>query len=339
MRTPFRQVFNARVSIARVTVALVAAIAATALAQQPLRLVSTPWSPFTNAPGQPRFALDLVEAALTRIGMPAQTSIVVPTDFTLALLSGPYDGSAAAWKDAERERVLIYSQAYLENRLVLVGASGADVSAATLADLKGKRVAIVEGYAYGEAFEQSGPLFVRSRSDEDSITRLLAGAVDYTLVDDLVIQYIVDTYPKEAASRLAIGKVPLVIRPLHFTIHRTRPDAADIIARFNAQLRGMITDRTYHRLLHVDWIGADVNGDGIAENVPVTDHAGPTPPQRVYKLFTDQEAKELIPTRSGFYFGGSLYGDWASVPDSYKDVNPNPPDSRRSSGSILTIRW
>ena len=34
----------------------------------PLTLVSTAWAPFTNAPGQPRFALDLVEAALGRIG-------------------------------------------------------------------------------------------------------------------------------------------------------------------------------------------------------------------------------------------------------------------------------
>ena len=32
-------------------------------AQTPLTLVSTVWPPFTNPPGHPRFALDLVEAA------------------------------------------------------------------------------------------------------------------------------------------------------------------------------------------------------------------------------------------------------------------------------------
>ena len=62
--------------------------------------------------------------------------------------SGPFDGSAAAWKDAEREKALLFSQPYLENRLMLVARRGGDVSAATVADLKGKRVAIVEGYAY-----------------------------------------------------------------------------------------------------------------------------------------------------------------------------------------------
>ena len=64
------------------------------------------WTPFTNEPGQPRFALDLVEAALGRTMRTAKTAIVPPAQFTTALLSGKFDGSAAAWKDAERERVL-----------------------------------------------------------------------------------------------------------------------------------------------------------------------------------------------------------------------------------------
>ncbi|MCY4597979.1 MAG: transporter substrate-binding domain-containing protein [Bryobacterales bacterium] len=66
-----------------------------------------------------------------------------------SLLSGDFSGSAAFWKDTERERVLLYSQPYLENRLILVGRQGSDVSANSLADLAGKRIALVAGYAYG----------------------------------------------------------------------------------------------------------------------------------------------------------------------------------------------
>src|SRR5262245_33436004 len=76
----------------------------------PLALVSTAWPPFTNPPGQPRFALDLVEAALGRVGLTAKTTIVSPGQFTPSLLNGKFDGSPAAWKDPERERALIYSQ-------------------------------------------------------------------------------------------------------------------------------------------------------------------------------------------------------------------------------------
>ena len=52
-----------------------------------LTLVSTAWPPFTNAPGQPRFALDLVEAALGRIGLSAKTTIVDAAQFTPSLLT------------------------------------------------------------------------------------------------------------------------------------------------------------------------------------------------------------------------------------------------------------
>ena len=133
------------------SVALIVCCAAASLVVSaqtaPLSFVSTLWAPFTNPPGQPRFALDLVEAALGRVGLNARTTIVSAAEFTPALVNGQFDGSAAAWKDPERERMLVFSQPYLENRLVLVGRHGADVSATALADLKGKRVAVVEGYS------------------------------------------------------------------------------------------------------------------------------------------------------------------------------------------------
>jgi ABC-type amino acid transport substrate-binding protein len=304
-----------------------------------LRLVSTPWPPFTNAPGQPRFALDLVEEALRRIGVTATTTIVSEAEFTASLLSARFDGSAAAWKDAERERALIFSQAYLENRLVLVGRYGAGVSAASFADLGGTRVAIVEGYSYGEAIDRAGPVFVRTRGEEDSLTRLLTGEVDYTLMDELVVRYLVSRHPRESATRLAIGTQPLVMRELYLALARSRPDAASIIERFNAQLRGMLADRTYHRLLHVDWIRGDVDGDGVPEYVPITERLGPTEPQHIYTLFAAPEQETAATPKAGFYLGGTIYSNWASVPESYKEVDPQPPDARRSTASVFSFRW
>jgi polar amino acid transport system substrate-binding protein len=262
----------------------------------PLHLVSTAWSPFTNAPGLPRFALDLVEDALKRSSLTAGTRIVDAAQFTPLLLSGQFDGSADVWRDPERERALVFSQPYLENRLVLVGRRGAEVSAKALAELEGKRVAIVEGYSYGEAIAAGGPEFVRSRSEEDSLAQLLKGTVDYTLMDALVVHYITSNYPNESRTRLQIGSVPLITRELYFAVIRTRPDAESIIARFNGELRGMIADRTYHRVLQVDWIRADVDGDGIPEYVPRSDQPGPTEPQQVYTLFSAQsEISGLAP--------------------------------------------
>jgi polar amino acid transport system substrate-binding protein len=302
----------------------------------PLLLVSTAWPPFTNDAGQARFALDLVETALGRISLSSTTTIVSAGEFTALLTSGRFDGSAAVWRDAQREEVLLFSEPYLENRLVLVGRRDADVSATSLRVLAGKRIAIVEGYSYGDAVDLSGAVLLRTRSEEDSLDQLLKGNVDYTLMDDLVVQFLVSTYPKEADTRLAIGSTPLVTRPLHFAIRRTRPDAQSIITRFNAQIRGMISDRTYHRLLQVEWIRADVNGDGVSENVPATDRPGPDVPKRVYALFS-------VPTDTlktpGFYVGGNIYSYWASVPEAYRNLDTKNPDPRRSTASIFHFSW
>ena len=305
-----------------------------------LRLVSTAWSPFTNDSGHARFALDLVESALERIGLRARTEIVEPAAFTSALLSGEFDGSAAAWKDAEREQALVFSQPYLENRLILVGRSGADVSAASLGALAGKRVAVVKGFSYGDALNLSGATLVDSRSEEDSLALLLASKADYTLMDELVVQYLVNNYPAEARTRLTFGSRALVTRPLYFAVKRARPDAESIVTRFNAQLRTMIVDRTYHRVLHVSWIAADVDGDGISEFVPASDRSGTTEPQRAYALSgTTDQSKPAATEKSRFYVGGSIYPDWGSVPNQYKTDDRQSPEPSQSTSPIFRFAF
>jgi polar amino acid transport system substrate-binding protein len=304
-----------------------------------LRLVSTAWPPFTNPAGQPRFALDLVEAALGRFAMRTTTTFVEPAAFTSALLKGQFDGSAAAWKDAEREKALVFSQPYLENRLILVGRHGTDVSAATFGALKGKKVAIVGGYSYGDALEATGPTFVRSKTEEDSLQMLLNGSVDYTLMDELVVQYITTNYAKEAAARLQLATGPLLIRPLYFALRRSLPDAESLITRFNSQLRSMISDGTYHKLLHVDWINADVDGDGITEYVPKSTQAGKDAPQYAYTLLSTDQKKPATSTQR-FYIGGNIYNAWSDVPESYKVSSPsgvNDPD--RSTITYFRFSW
>jgi ABC-type amino acid transport substrate-binding protein len=320
--------------------AIATAIASmTMLAQMnQLRLVSTAWPPFTNQSPQARFALDLVEAALGRIGVKSETTIVDAAQFTTLLIKGPYDGSAAAWKDPQREKALLFSQPYLENRLILVGRTGADVSAKTLAELKGRRVAIVEGYSYGEAIDNAGPAFVRTSGEEDSMRQLLRGDVDYTLMDEIVVQYIVDHHSEEARAKLQFGSTSLVTRPLYFAVRRAHPGAQSIVDRFNAQIRAMIADRTYHRLLHVGWIRADVDGDGLTEYIAQSDNSGPSEPERAYTLFVAPELTSQAPQKR-YMFGGAVYDTWTAVPEKYKNYDPQRPEPGIATAPIYKFSW
>jgi hypothetical protein len=216
------------------------------------------------------------------------------------------------------------------------------VTAATLAALAGKRVVIVGGYSYGDAVKSgSGPTFVQSHGEEDSLARLLAGEADYTLMDELVVQYLVRNYPQQSRERLQLGTTPLIRRSLHLAIRRERPDAVAVITRFNAELRRMIADRTYHRLLHVDWLRADIDGDGRPELIARTDQAGLAPPTTSYDLFLSTPSTSTTPKPSGprFYFGGNIYEDWASVPKNYKVPESNWNEPGRSTASIFRFTW
>jgi ABC-type amino acid transport substrate-binding protein len=321
--------------VARIVGVLIAVVSfARTPAEAPrLRLASDTWPPFTNVAGKSRLAIDLVHEALRRAGVVEETTIATWKDVTAGLGDGRFDGSAAIWRSPDREKFLLFSKPYLENRLVLVGAKGSDVSAQHLSALAGKRVAVVEQYAYGDAVEGAeGPRFVQGQSDQENLTKLLAGDVDYMLVDDLLIRYLVKQQYEEARRRLEIGTTPLVLRTLHFAVRRDLPGAQGIIDGFNAQVDKMLADGTYNVILQLDWIRADVDHDGQAELVAHATHAGTAAPTTGYTLLSaalPPGSAGQLQVRPRYWVDGRVYESWDDVPEKYKkpprDEKDKPP--------------
>ena len=161
-------------------------------------------------------------------------------------------------------------------------------------------------------------------------------------MDELVVQYLVASYPEEARTRLRLAPSRCITRSVHLSMQRSLPDAGAIIKGFNTQLRAMIADRTYHRLLHVDWIRADVDGDGRVEYVAESDKAGSTQPKRAYDLFSQTvttPAPSGPPEQERYFFGGSVYNGWSSVPDKYKVDHLGRADHTHPTARVLTFSW
>jgi ABC-type amino acid transport substrate-binding protein len=290
-----------------------------------LRLASDIWPPFTDRTGHPSFATELVHEALARAGYPAKTTTMEFEAVIQGLGMGNHDGSAALWKDPERENYLLFSAPYLENRLVLVGRKGDDVAAKSLADLKGRKVGVVAGYSYGEAVEaveaEDGPAFVEGGSDQENLSLLLAGQIEFMLVDELLISHVLDHQPDEVGQHLEIGTNPLISRPLHFAVLKGYPGAETIVAKFNESIREMITDGTYNRILGLNWIRADVDGDGRLELVHGTGAAGSEAPSDGYRV-GDAPADTSGADIERFWIEGKMYETWEDVPEKYKYSGP-----------------
>ena len=285
-----------------------------------LRLVSDLWPPFTAEVGRPRVAIVLVEGALTRAGYGSSTTILSDgfAKVVERIEAAEFDGSAALWKTPAREETLLFSVPYLENRLVLVGREGSPVDARSMSDLAGKRVATVSSYAYGEIVATTtGPEFVLGTSDEANLQSLLAGDVDYVLADELLIHHVFKHQAEEAERALEVGRSPLVSRKLYFAIRKDLPGSKEIVQRFDREIRAMMADGAYHRALDVDWIWADIDGDGTSELVLRGAQAGVKEPVDRYDVInTDDYSEEAKPSR--YVVEGVVYQDWEAVPDQYK---------------------
>jgi ABC-type amino acid transport substrate-binding protein len=298
---------------------LVASLPGLTLAADPaaLHLASDTWPPFTDVQDGRRVAIQLVLTALDRAGFSAETTIVDWKDVEAGIRDATFDGSAAMWLTDKREETLLFSDPYMENRLVLVGRKGGDVAATKISDLAGKRVAAVGRYAYGEEIKGAvGVYFINTRNDQESLEKLLAGDVEYMLVDELVVRYLMTYQKEEAAAKLEIGTTPLARRTLHFALRRDVPGVEEIIAAFNLEIQSMFTDGTYGTILQVGSILVDIDGDGLDELVTLGDVIGQVPPGTVYDVFGKEP--ETPPEKQRVFYKGSIYEGWDAIPDRYK---------------------
>ena len=283
---------------------------------QNLVLVSSVWPPFADVDGQKSFAIEIVDEALQRGKVNSETVIYEEGTALDLIMDGTYAGSHTLWKTADRETYLQYSEPYLENRLVLVGRKGSDVSAKSLNDLKNKRVSIVSGYGYGSSiYTIPGVTILPGEDHQKNLELLLEGKTDYMLVDELLIQYLLQYRFQEVKKYLELGHEPMLVRTLHLAISKKFPNVEAILESFNNSIHEMISDGTYNRILEINWLHYDVNGDGILELVMDGEHAGEEAPVNYYQVMSTQG---LVADANRFYINGVLYDNWNSVPAEYK---------------------
>jgi len=181
-----------------------------------LKLASDVWPPFTNIETENSFALDLVKEAFGRSDIKVTYEITNWNEVVSGISTGKYDGSGAMWLSDDREEKYIFSDTYLQNQLILVGVKGSDVSAESFGELAGKRIGIVQDYAYGESLSATDEItLVAGKSDQQNLERLLSSQIDYMLVDALLIQYMLEYQVNDVSAHLSFADKPILVKSLH----------------------------------------------------------------------------------------------------------------------------
>lgn len=281
-----------------------------------LKLASDVWPPFTGNNESQALASQIVKEALNRNEVAMITRTVDFEHVISGLQDNNYDGSAALWKNEERAKFLVYSKPYLTNQLVLVGRKGSNVDMRDISQLKGSKLALVGDYSYGltEA-DLSGIEIVYGHSDQANLTALMKKEVDYILVDQILIEYMMQNQPAQVNQRLDVGSAPMITRSLHFALRKNLDGSDALIENFNKTIEAMMADGTYNRILRLNWIKADIDGDGVMELVSY--QGGTLSPNGGYNM-TNQE-DSMAADGQKYYIAGTLYNSWEEVPAQYKE--------------------
>jgi len=233
----------------------------TAMAEQNLTLGNSDWPPFTIK-GEGQGASErLVCGALRRAGWTCSVKVYDWDQVLEDASEGAVDGIAAVWKTPEREQFLLYSEPYLTNRIVPVIAKDSQIFVQKLSDLRGWRVAMVHGYAYGEEIEKakSSMTIVPVVSSAEAFKAVQEDKADIALVDDLVARSQAEI---DEGLEFKVIDAVLAHRELYVAVSRQHPRAEQIISDFHRYYEIMLKDGAVNDILDVDWLATDIGNDG-----------------------------------------------------------------------------
>lgn len=224
-----------------------------AMADEPLRLVSDRWPPYTDAkmPGG-GLAVHLVSSVLTRAGYSIEYSEVPWPRALYGVQNGEYDVLVDAWYNAEREKYGHYSEPYLVNRVRVLKRTDSPIAFERMADLYPYRFAVVRGYSYSPEFNGDKRLHkVPVLNFANAALMVAAGRVELTLEDELTASYQLNHELRDVRDKLEFLPKPLSENPLYILVSRSNPKHAKIVEDFNRELAKMRADGSYDAFMSI----------------------------------------------------------------------------------------
>lgn len=219
--------------------------------EKSITMAGSLWTPFIDQ-NHPELgvATDLVASIFKRAGYET-TPILEPWSRTLeGAAIGVYDMIISAWQTPQREKYFAFSDPYLFNEIKFIRRKGNPFSYTGLNSLAGKTVGIVDGFAYGDEFNNSQVFNRVTRSDVLQNLKLLnQGGIDLTLGDQWVLRYQLANYIPNAIKSTQIIDTPLSRRGLHVAISRANPNHEQIRLDFNSALKAMKVDGSYDKII------------------------------------------------------------------------------------------
>lgn len=182
----------------------------------------------------------LVGMAFAALGRPCELR-ALPFKRMVADVDAGQLLAGAVIRTPERDQRWLFSQPYFLERLSVYSA-GAPFRG--LADLAGRRVGVIRGWSYGEAFDAArgrGEFQCEEVSaDAHNFAKLLRGRVDYVVATELAGRMLLEL--PDFRSRVASGAAALGATPIHLALPRSHAGGVTLLAAFNTAIEQLRQD-------------------------------------------------------------------------------------------------
>lgn len=231
-----------------------AALLASACAADTVRInVDAENPPFMSArEGQPSGVYPaLIATALTRMRQPF-TLEAKPWKRALLELDEGRAGVGGIYKNGERAAKYDFSDPMLTEHIAVYFNKARPIAFKTLSDLYGKRVGVIRGWSYGDAFDaarRKGAITVEEvASDKANFLKLVHGRLDAVLAVEEAGRAVI------AAEKLAAidhSEALLASNTAHLAFNRSAGQS-DLLARFNKAIGEMKRDGTLDAIVRAE---------------------------------------------------------------------------------------
>jgi len=231
---------------------MVAGLSSTAgSAEETVRLLANSSPPYADKklPEQ-GLALELVSHVLRRAGYEPEIEIKSWSRAMEGVRIGLYDALAAAWYSEEREKDYLFSEPYLDSKLILVKMRANPASYYKLQDLQGRRLGVRVDYAYGVDFAAvPGLQLVEENHLIQNLLNLLNGSVDLVIGDQRTVALQLQEYLSKQAHKFEVVEIDLPPRQRHLAASRALKGQDKMIDAFNRALAETMKDGSHDAIV------------------------------------------------------------------------------------------
>lgn len=195
-------------------------------------------------------ALELVEHIFSRTDYKPEIGIESWSRALEGVTIGINDALAAAWYTDERSKDLLFSEPYLDSKLILLKLRSLQGRVTNLKQLSGARLGVRADYAYGVDFSAVPNLhLVEENHLIQNLLNLLNGKVHFVIGDKRTVIFQLDEFMKDKKHKFEVVDIQLPKRQRHVAVGRTVKGHEDIVKAFNRALAETRKDGSYDAII------------------------------------------------------------------------------------------